>query len=609
MDSSETSRSGSSQLSLTASSSAALGQYNVTVTGAAGSLTRATTFTLGVYVPGFTLGTYGGVNIGQGSSGQAYVYLASQYGFTGGVTLSVSGLPAGVTAAFAQNPITGNGTSQLTLTASSSAAVGQYNITVTGTSGTQTASTVLALGIYAQGFTLNAYGLNIGQGGSGTSYVSIYPQYGFTGNVTLAASGLPSGVTASWGTNPTSGSSQLTLTASSSASLGQYSVTITGTSGALTATTTMSVGVYAQSFTLYDWPSSLSIDDGGSATSTISLIPQYGFTGNVTLTASGLPSGVTASFSPAEISTGSSVMTLTASSSATPGQYNVTIIGASGTLTTSTTLALTINTPGFTLSDAPSEVNLQPGGSDKSTITVIPQNGFSGNVALTAAGLPSGVTASWSANPTAGTSELTLTASNTVAPGSATVMITGTSGALISTTPLAVTVRTTSTETSTTLAITSGGSPITSVASNTAVALTATVSAGSTSLTIGQVNFCDATATYCEDIHLLGSAQLTSTGTAVLKFVPGMGSHSYKAVFVGSNGQLTSSSSASTLAVTASNTSTTTIAQSGSVGNYMLTGTVTGQGPVSPTGAVSFLDTTNGASRLGLRLWSRVRRL
>ena len=38
---------------------------------------------------------------------------------------------------------------------------------------------------------------------------------------------------------------------------------------------------------------------------------------------------------------------------------------------------------------------------------------------------------------------------------------------------------------------------------------------------------------YCEDIHLLGTAQLTSAGTAVLKFIPGMGSHSYKAVFVG----------------------------------------------------------------------------
>jgi subtilase family serine protease len=53
--------------------------------------------------------------------------------------------------------------------------------------------------------------------------------------------------------------------------------------------------------------------------------------------------------------------------------------------------------------------------------------------------------------------------------------------------------------------------------------LTAAVSAGSTPLTTGQVEFCDATAAFCGDIHLLGTAQLTSARTAILKFIPGMG--------------------------------------------------------------------------------------
>ena len=63
--------------------------------------------------------------------------------------------------------------------------------------------------------------------------------------------------------------------------------------------------------------------------------------------------------------------------------------------------------------------------------------------------------------------------------------------------------------------------------------LTATVTAGTASLTTGQVNFCDASAKYCTNINILGSAQITAAGTAVVKFRLGMGSRSYKALFLG----------------------------------------------------------------------------
>jgi len=158
--------------------------------------------------------------------------------------------------------------------------------------------------------------------------------------------------------------------------------------------------------------------------------------------------------------------------------------------------------------------------------------------------------------------------------------------------------------TTTTLAVTSAGSVITTVSSGSVVTLTATVVAGSTPVTPGQVNFCDASAKYCSDIHLLGTAQLTSAGTATVKSRPGIGSHSYKAVFLGTNAYAGSSSGASALAVTGSIgttpfASTTTIAQSGSAGNYTLTATVSGPGPVAPTGTVSFLDTSYGNAVLG----------
>ena len=161
---------------------------------------------------------------------------------------------------------------------------------------------------------------------------------------------------------------------------------------------------------------------------------------------------------------------------------------------------------------------------------------------------------------------------------------------------------TTTTTTNTTLSVTSGGAGVTTVASGSVVTLTATVLAGTTPVTPGLVKFCDATAAYCTDIHILGTAQLTSAGTATLKFVPGIGTHSYKAVFVGTNSYAASSSSASALSVTGLYPTTTSIAQSGSLGNYTLKATVTSGASVvsaGPTGTVSFLDTSNSNNVVG----------
>src|SRR5436305_2095071 len=129
-----------------------------------------------------------------------------------------------------------------------------------------------------------------------------------------------------------------------------------------------------------------------------------------------------------------------------------------------------------------------------------------------------------------------------------------------------------------TLATTVAGHPVTTVTSGTVVTLTASVTAGTTTLTTGQVNFCDASARYCIDIHILGSAQLTSAGTAVMKFRPAIGSHSYKAVFVGTNSYAGSISGAAPLTVTGTVgpfVTTTSIAETGGWGDYSMTGTVT----------------------------------
>jgi Bacterial Ig-like domain (group 3)/Chitobiase/beta-hexosaminidase C-terminal domain/FG-GAP-like repeat/FG-GAP repeat len=158
--------------------------------------------------------------------------------------------------------------------------------------------------------------------------------------------------------------------------------------------------------------------------------------------------------------------------------------------------------------------------------------------------------------------------------------------------------------TTTALTITSAGSEATSVTAGTVVTLTATVVSGSTPVNPGQVKFCDASTKYCEDSALLATAQLTKAGIATYKFRPGIGSHSYQAVFVGTKSYAKNDSTTADLTVTPSTKTyptATTIASSGTLGNYTLSATVAGTVgiPLSLTGNVSFLDTSNGNASLG----------
>jgi kumamolisin len=205
-------------------------------------------------------------------------------------------------------------------------------------------------------FTLSASpsSLTITQGSNGTSTITVTDMGGFTGSVTLAASGLPSGVTAQFNPNPTTSTSTLTLTASATATTGTATVTITGTSGSLQATTTIALTVNSSgtaNFTISASPSSVTITQGSNGTSTITITSQDSFSSATTLSASGLPSGVTAGFSPNPVTppaNGSvtSTLTLTASATAATGTTTITVTGTSGSLSHGTNITLTVNTSG-----------------------------------------------------------------------------------------------------------------------------------------------------------------------------------------------------------------------------------------------------------------------
>src|SRR5262249_4495226 len=102
-------------------------------------------------------------------------------------------------------------------------------------------------------------------------------------------------------------------------------------------------------FAVSSSPASVSIAQGASGTSTISATVSGGFNSAVSLSASGLPSGVTAAFSPTSIAapgSGSSTLTLTASGTATTGASNVTVTATGGGVTHSAVISLTITAAG-----------------------------------------------------------------------------------------------------------------------------------------------------------------------------------------------------------------------------------------------------------------------
>lgn len=97
-------------------------------------------------------------------------------------------------------------------------------------------------------------------------------------------------------------------------------------------------------FTLAANPSSLTLTQGASGAATVTVSPSGGFGGAVNFAASGVPAGVTATFSPASSATGTT-LTLAASPTAQTGTGVFTITGTSGALSASTALALTVNAP------------------------------------------------------------------------------------------------------------------------------------------------------------------------------------------------------------------------------------------------------------------------
>jgi hypothetical protein len=93
------------------------------------------------------------------------------------------------------------------------------------------------------------------------------------------------------------------------------------------------------------------VTQGGSTTYGVTISSINSFSGQVTLSVSGLPAGATGSYSP-NPATASSTLSVTTLSTTPTGTFTITITGVSGALTHTTTVSLTVNRPGVQYDNA-----------------------------------------------------------------------------------------------------------------------------------------------------------------------------------------------------------------------------------------------------------------
>lgn len=344
--------SGSAQLTLTASASApAVSAQTVTVQGVSGSITHSASFQLTVTgPPGFTLSAPSSLNLYLNSPTPLAVTIVGQNGFNGPVTLSLSGLPTGVTAY--SSTITGYpGTTNFSLTASASAP-STATVTITGTNGSlsSTATTTLDISTTPD-FALTQPTGYFYNGARSTEDFEVNAYNGFSAPVTITFGTLPAGITVSPssltetpGTTP-----PLTVTVPFNAS-GTYTVPIQATSGSITHSYNWTINILQNQITLQA-TSSVSVHAGSFTTTAVSIgsYANGGVIGTFSIAATSVPAGLTITPMQATFSgQGSQTFYIQAAPNAQDG--TVTFQGTWNTLTATAQTSVTVlpastNTP------------------------------------------------------------------------------------------------------------------------------------------------------------------------------------------------------------------------------------------------------------------------
>jgi hypothetical protein len=203
-------------------------------------------------------------------------------------------------------------------------------------------------------------------------------------------------------------------------------------------------GSVTNDFSIAASPSSLMLATGSSGTTTIATAVTSGTSEAVTLSASGLPGGMTAAFHPASVVAGVSSTLAISSGTAPSGTYSVTVTGVAPGASHSVTVEVTV--PGtvgndFSLAANPGSFSVASGGSGSATLSTAVTSGSAEAISLSVSGLPTGASATLSpTSVSAGNGATLVVDAGTAAPGSYTLTVTGTAASATHSASLSLTI-------------------------------------------------------------------------------------------------------------------------------------------------------------------------
>src|SRR3989442_1012270 len=270
----------------------------------------------------------------------------------------------------------------------------------------------------------NPSNLSLFAGTSGSSTVITSGLNGFTGSVTLSTTVSPAaGITVSLNpsnVNVAGGTANSTLLVSTTKNTppGSYAVTVKGTSGAFSHSTTLTVSVTTCSGCTRDFnvtitPSFVALDLGSSKSSTVVVKSIFGFTGTITLAASVSETGLACSLSPTSVSLGVSANSTLTCNGSNSGGYIVTVVARNATGWQHSATA-NFRVQDFTIND-PSTLSLIAGQQGTSIVSLGSLYGFVGTASISASVSPGSSGLSVSISPSSvslvanGTGTTTLT--------------------------------------------------------------------------------------------------------------------------------------------------------------------------------------------------------